>query len=275
MSGAAADVAVRLSALRLVSFIPAARDAVRVGLLTLDATQVVDLTPLGITDACDALAQLDLLRRTAGAIVHGGARVAFDVREVHLVAPIPMARSVVHDVSGTGVAFADPTTLHGPGSAMTRNEATGARGGLAAVVGATLEARSDPGEAELDDALVGTLLVLGWERPGPTGAPIVLPGAVGPFFAVPARAPERVIVTRMSPLASVPAPDQKQPLPAPDQAAFRALARMALRTHTLRPGDLLTIFPAVAETAMTSPMTAGSWIRVSAPGLGTLSLAVQ
>lgn len=277
------DAAPRLSALRLVSFIPRERDAVHVGLLTLDATQVVDLTPLGITDAYEALAQLPLLRRTAGAIVHGGARVAFDVQSVHLVAPIPLARSVVHDAVSGALEFADPTTLHGPGSAITGDVAATARGGLAAVVGATIDHRSDATDDALDDALVGTLLVLGWEQLGPSGDPIVLPGAVGPFMAVPARSPETVIVSRIAPLAVGPVADQKAQLPAPDRAAFRALARTALRTHTLRPGDLLAIFPALttamapaaAEPVGTTHVAAGSWIRVSAPGLGTLSLAVR
>ncbi len=276
MTGVATDTAAALSALRLVSFIPADRDAVHVGMLTPDATQVVDLTPLGIVDAYDALAQLGLLRRTAGAIIRGAARVSFNVESVHLVAPVPLARSVVHDAALAGLVFADPTTLHGPGSALAREAALSARGGLAVVLGETIEAGSVLSDAALDAAFSGTVLVLGWEQMGPSGHPALLPGAIGPFLAVPQRSPESVIVTHVAPLSSNPAPDQKLQLAAPDSAAFRTLARTALDTHTLRPGDLLTIFPAVPHTMHTSSVvSAGAWIRVSAPGLGSLSLAVQ
>ena len=48
MNSLAADAAPGLSALRLVSFIPAERDAVHVGLLSMDAMHVIDLAPLGI-----------------------------------------------------------------------------------------------------------------------------------------------------------------------------------------------------------------------------------
>lgn len=287
MSSTVTESVTRLSALRLVSFIPAERDAVHVGLLTLDAQQVVDLAPLGITDALEALDQLDMLRRAAGAIMHGASRTAFDMQAVHLVAPIPLARSVVHRVkhdavhhavqaSNDGVLhFADPTTLHGPGSLLSREEAGAARGGLAAVVGTTIDARTECPDALLDAALIGTLLVLGWPQPGHDGEPVLTTGAVGPFVAVPRRAPESLILTRVAPLSVVPTPDRREQFAAPDRAAFHALARAAIRSHTLRPGDLLTIFPAGSETSDGQPMSAGSWVRVSAPGLGTLSLAVR
>ena len=275
MTSTMTDTVTRLSALRLVSFIPAERDAVHIGLLSLDAQQVIDLAPLGITDAYEALEQLDMLRQTAGAIVHGSARAAFDIRQVHLVAPIPLARSVVlNDVSGT-LHFADPTTLHGPGSQLDRGDAGAARAGLAAVVGASLDARSECPDERLDAALIGTLLVLGWPQDDGAGGQMLLPGAVGPFVAVPTRRPESVIITRVAPLPLGDAADRKALLPAPDRRAFHTLAREAVRSHTLRPGDLLTIFPADPEASDGQPMLAGAWVRVSAPGLGTLSLAVR
>jgi hypothetical protein len=64
-------------------------------------------------------------------------------------------------------------------------------------------------------------------------------------------------------------------MPAPLDADFFALARAALRSHTLRPGDLITIFPEAAAPDQQSPVSGGSWVRVSAPGLGTLSLVVR
>jgi hypothetical protein len=269
-----AEATARLSAVRLVSFIPPARDAVHVGLLTPDATHVVDLTPLGISDAFEALSQLDLLRRTAGAVIRGGARVSYEVRHVHLVAPVPLARSVVRGDGTSDVAFADPTTLHGPGSPLTRSAAAEARGGLAAVLGETIAARSAATDAALDAAMVGTLLVLGWGQPGPSSEPVLLPGAIGPFLAVPVRSPECVAVRWVSPLTPPVDADHSVQLKAPGRAEFRALARAALRTHTLRPGDLLTIFPVETVPVDASTIAAGTWVRVSAPGLGTLSLAV-
>ena len=265
----------RLSALRLVSFIPPARDAVRVGLLSLDATQVVDLAPFGITDALEALAQLDMLRRAAGAIVHGATRTAFAIDAVHLVAPIPLARSVVAAPGADVPYFADPTTLHGPGSHLTRPDAEAAQGGLAAVVGVTIEARTDVTEAMLDEALVGTLVVLGWPQAGHGHATVLVPGAAGPFAAVPRRSPESILLRRVAPLGAGAIPDHTISVVAPDRQAFHALARRALRSHTLRPGDLLAIFPTVPNHSDRPPMSAGSWVRVSAPGLGTLSLAVS
>ncbi|MDZ7630172.1 MAG: hypothetical protein U5K74_02140 [Gemmatimonadaceae bacterium] len=275
MSSTSTTPVTRLSALRLMSFIPPARDAVHVGLLSLDAQQVIDLAPLGISDALEALEQLEMLQRAAGAIVHGASRVAFDIQSVHLVAPIPLARSVVHDPVTGAVQFFDPTTLHGPGSSLTRADAAAARGGLAAVVGATLDAGTVCSDAQIDAALAGSLIVLGWPQVGHDGAAAVTPGALGPFLAVPRRSPESVIVNRVAPLSVVPAPDVQLLLPAPDAAAFRGAARAALETHTLRPGDLLTIFPQVPAVSDGQPMPAGSWVRVSAPGLGTLSLAVR
>lgn len=275
MTSTMTDSVTRLSALRLVSFIPAERDAVHIGLLSLDAQQVVDLAPLGISDAYEALDQLDMLRQTAGAIVHGGARVAFDIRQVHLVAPIPLARSVVRDPVSTALHFADPTTLHGPGSLLGRGDAGAARAGLAAVVGAMLDARSECPDERLDAALIGTVLVLGWPQDDAAGGQRLFPGAVGPFVAVPTRRPESVLISRVAPLPLGDAPDRRSMLAAPNREAFHALARAAVESHTLRPGDLLTIFPSEPEASDGQPMRAGSWVRVSAPGLGTLSLAVQ
>jgi hypothetical protein len=304
MSAISVDAMARLSALRLVSFIPANRDAVHVGMLTPDATRVVDLSTLGIEDAHDGLAQLPLLRRTAGAIIHGGVHQALDVRTVHMVAPIPLARCVVHTGDASAPIFADPTTLHGPGSALSRGDAQTARAGLATVVGETLAARTPVDDNALDAALIGTTLVLGWVRTGPDGNPQLLPGAIGPFVAVPMRQPESVICTLVAPIpvapsisasnadsehaesANVASPnagaslaDHKHQMPAPGADAFRRLARAALASHTLHAGDLLTIFPAGADAgsgaADAFAPTPGSWIRVSAPGLGTLSLAVS
>ncbi len=273
-STATEPVVTRLSALRLVSFIPAERDAVHVGLLSQDAQQIVDLAPLGIADAYEALEQLGMLRQAAGAILHGAARTAFAVSTVHLVAPIPLARSVVLDAAGA-VRFADPTTLHGPGSLLGRDDAGGSAAGLAAVVGATIDAGAECTDELLDEALIGTLLVLGWPQAGPTGEATMLPGAVGPFVAVPRRNPESLVLTLVPPLALVPTPERKQLSAAPDREAFHALARVAVRSHTLRAGDLLTIFPTAPSAGSGAPLPAGSWVRVSAPGLGTLSLAVK
>ncbi len=275
MTGVTIASVARLSALRLVSFIPPARDAVHVGLLSLDATQVIDLAPFGITDALEALAQLDMLRRAAGAIVHGATRTAFAIDAVHLVAPIPLARSVVAAPGADAPHFADPTTLHGPGSHLARPDAAAAQGGLAAVVGATIESRADLTEAMLEEALVGTLVVLGWPQAGHDQATVLVPGAVGPFVAVPRRSPESILLRRVAPLGASAVADDSISVRAPDRPAFHALARSALRSHTLRPGDLLAIFPPVSEDSDRPPMSAGSWVRVSAPGLGTLSLAVR
>ncbi len=275
MTGGATPVVERLSAVRLVSFIPANRDAVHVGLLSLDATEVIDLAPFGITDALEALTQLDMLRRAAGAIVHGPTRAAFAIDRVHLVAPIPLARSVVA-ADDTGVLhFADPSTLHGPGSQLSRTDAAAARGGLATVVGATLAAGSELTDVMLDDALIGSVVVLGWPQLGHDQANVLTPGAVGPFLAVPRRNPESIVVRRVAPLAAGAVADETESVAAPDRSALHALARSALRTHTLRPGDLLAIFPYASEAADRPPMLPGSWVRVSAPGLGTLSLAVR
>ena len=275
MTGVTMDAVARLSALRLVSFIPRERDAVHVGLLSLDATQVIDLAPFGITDALEALAQLDMLRRAAGAIVHGATRTAFAIDRVHLVAPIPLARSVVATPLSEIPHFADPTTLHGPGSHFSRTDAAAAQGGLAAVVGATIGARAELTDAMLDEALVGTLVVLGWPQPGQDKATVLGPGAVGPFVAVPRRSPESILLRRVAPVGGPAVADDTTTVVAPDRQAFHALARRAVRSHTLRPGDLLAIFPPVSEEANRPPMSAGSWVRVSAPGLGTLSLAVR
>ncbi len=281
----AAGVAPSLSALRLVSFVPHQRDAVHVGLLSPDAQQVVDLAGFGITDALEAIAQLDMLRRAAGAIMHGAARNAFAVSAVHLVAPIPLARSVVQ-ASPAGVPqFADPTTLHGPGGHLSRDDAQRAQVGMAAIVGATLAARTPVDDDALDAALVGSVLVLGWPQDGPGGERLLLPGAVGPFAAVPRRRPESLVITRVAPLSAAPlsaavlsaapAADDKVKLAAPDGPEFLAVARAALRTHTLHPGDLITIFPASTVATDRPAVSSGSWVRVSAPGLGTLSLAVR
>ncbi len=275
VNSTAAETVTRLSAVRLVSFIPPERDAVHVGLLSLDAQEVIDLAALGVTDALEAISQLGMLRRAAGAILHGAARTAYDIRTVHLVAPIPLARSVTQRTDSEDPHFADPATLHGPGSALGRAQAASAQPGLAAVVGTTIDARSDCSDAALDAALIGTLLVLGWPQDDHTDTQLLVPGAVGPFVAVPCRSPESLVITRVSPLAETVLPDRKALVPAPDRAAFHALARAAIRSHTLRAGDLLAIFPSGADTANGLTMAAGSWVRVSAPGLGTLSLAVR
>jgi len=271
----ATDTGARLSALRLVSFIPQARDAVHVGLLTPDAQQVVDLTHLGITDALDAFERLSMLRQTAGAIVHGAARTSFVVSEVHLVAPIPLVRSVVRVTDTTALHFADPATLHGPGGHLGRVEAAEAQVGLAAVVGETIEATRSCSDDQLDVALSGSVLVIGWPQAGPDGAPMLQPGAVGPFVAVPRRRPESLMLTAVAPLDVHGTPDVKHTLVAPSDAEFLSLAREALRTHTLRPGDLLTIFPGQSLVPQGTVIAGGSWIRATAPGLGTLSLAVR
>ena len=275
MSSPATAVTTRLSALRLVSFVPHQRDAVHVGLLTPDAQQVVDLTRLGITDALEALDQLEMLRRAAGAILHGAARVVYPVSGLHLVAPIPLVRSVVLAPGKVAPDFADPATLHGPGGHLGRHDANEVRAGLAAVIGETLEARAPCDDATLDRALVGTVLVLGWPHSGHDGQPVLRPGAVGPFVAVPRRRPESLILTHVAPLAPDAAPDHRQVARASGDAEFIALARRALASHTLRPGDLLTIFPPLAEPPVQAPVAGGSWVRVTAPGLGTLSLAVR
>ncbi len=276
MTTSATAVAPALSALRLVSFVPHERDAVHVGLLSPDAQQVVDLAGFGITDALEAIEQLDLLRRAAGAILHGPARSAFAVSAVHLVAPIPLARGVVQGTPDGAPHFADPTTLHGPGGHLSRDDARGARVGMAAIVGAIIEAHATLDDDALDAALVGSMLVLGWPQDAAGGATtVLLPGAVGPFAAVPRRRPESLMLTHVAPLAAAPAPDEKLVLAAPDGAAFIRVARAALRTHTLRPGDLITIFPDSVAAADRTVVSGGSWIRVSAPGLGTLSLAVR
>lgn len=269
------SVATRLSALRLVSFIPHQRDAVHVGLLTPDAQQVVDLGGLGITDAFEALDQLDMVRRAAGAIIHGAARVAFQVSGLHLVAPIPLVRSVVLAPGAATPDFADPATLHGPGGHLGRDDAALTRAGLAAVVGTTLMARTPCDDATLDQALVGTVMVLGWPQAGHDGVPVLRAGAVGPFVAVPRRRPESLFLAHVAPLSPDAPVDRTLSATAPTDAAFLALARLALASHTLRPGDLLTIFPALSEPPMQRPVASGSWVRVSAPGLGTLSLAVR
>ncbi len=275
MTSPATDVATRLSALRLVSFIPHQRDGVHVGLLTPDAQQVIDLAGLGITDALDALDQVVMLRQAAGAIIHGAARTAFPVSGLHLVAPIPLVRSVVLAPGEVSPAFADPSTLHGPGGHLGRDDAALAQVGLAAVVGTTLDARTSCDDATLDRALVGTVLVLGWPQQGHDGLPALRPGAVGPFVAVPRRRPDSLIITHVAPLAPDAPADHKVSVSAPGDAEFAALARRALASHTLRPGDLLTIFPTVTGPSVAWPVAGGSWVRVSAPGLGTLSLAVR
>ena len=264
----------QLSTLRLVSFVPLERDAVHVGLLTPDAQHVVDLAHLGISDVLDAIDQLEMLRRAAGAIVHGPARTAYAMNAVHLVASLPLARSVIQMHGADTVSFADPTTLHGPGGHLSRNDARAARAGLAAVVGQVLSAGTHCTDDMLDAALIGTTVVLGWPQDGPRPDAELRPGAVGPFVAVPRRRPESVMITRVSPIGTADSANAQQILPAPGDPEFFALARAALRTHTLHPGDLITIFPDDPPVADRSPMDAGSWIRVSAPGLGTLSLAV-
>lgn len=271
----ATDTGARLSALRLVSFIPQARDAVHVGLLTPDAQQVVDLTHLGISDALDAFERLGMLRQTAGAIVHGAARTSFAVHEVHLVAPIPLVRCVVRIAGASAPHFADPATLHGPGGHLGRLEARDAQVGLAAVVGEVVEATRSCSDEQLDGALSGSVLVVGWPQSGPDGSQVVLPGAVGPFVAVPRRRPETLMLTAVAPLSVAATPDVKHSHLAPSDEEFLALAREALRTHTLRPGDLLTIFPGSARPPLDTPIAGGTWIRAAAPGLGTLSLAVR
>lgn len=274
MTSPATATAVRLSALRLVSFIPAERDAVHVGLLAPDAQHVIDLSALGITDALEAIDQLDLLRQTAGAIVHGAARTAFETSAVHLVAPIPLVRSVVQRPGADGApVFADPATLHGPGGHLGRDDAAAACAGLAAVVGTTLDAHTTPDDATLDRALVGTVLVLGWPQPGHDGQMAIGPGAVGPYLAVPRRRPDALLLSHVAPLAPGLPPDWKATATAPGDAEFFALARRALTSHTLRPGDLLTIFPPSPVPPV--PVAGGTWVRLSAPGLGTLSLAVR
>ncbi|MES3032657.1 MAG: hypothetical protein V4813_01520 [Gemmatimonadota bacterium] len=274
MTSPATHVATRLSALRLVSFVPPQRDAVHVGLLTPDAQHVIDLAGLGITDALEALDQLPMLRQAAGAIVHGAARTAFPVSGLHLVAPIPLVRSVVSAPGQSAPAFADPATLHGPGGHLSRDEAAAAQVGMAAVVGTTLDARVHVDDETVHDALVGTVLVLGWPQPGHDGQPALRAGAVGPFVAVPRRRPDALILTHVAPLAPGAPDDHKRTVPAPTDAEFVALARRALASHVLRPGDLLTIFPTVTGPAVPWPVTGGSWVRASAPGLGSLSLAV-
>ncbi len=275
MISPATGTAPALSALRLVSFVPHERDAVHVGLLSPDAQQVVDLAGFGITDALEAIAQLDMLRRAAGAIMHGAARNAFAVSAVHLVAPIPLARSVVQASPGGVPQFADPTTLHGPGGHLSRDDARLAQVGMAAIVGTTLDARTPVDDDALDAALVGSVLVLGWPQVGPGGEQLLLPGAVGPFAAVPRRRPESLVITCVAPLSAAPVADDKVVLAAPDGPEFVAVARAALRSHTLHPGDLITIFPASSVATDRPAVSGGSWVRVSAPGLGTLSLAVR
>lgn len=275
MTSSATAPVTKLSALRLVSFIPAERDAVHVGLLSPDAQHVVDLSGLGITDALEALDRLDMLRQTAGAIVHGAARTAFSTSAVHLVAPIPLVRSVVQRAGAAMPLFADPVTLHGPGGHLGRSDAVRACAGLAAVVGTTLDAGSSPDDDALDRALIGTVLVLGWPQPGHDDLPELRPGAVGPYVAVPRRRPETLVLTHVAPLAPDAATDRKRSVAAPGDAEFFALARAALASHTLRPGDLLTIFPQVTTPVDEHPLAGGSWVRLSAPGLGTLSLAVR
>ncbi len=275
MIGPPTNVAPALSALRLVSFVPHERDAVHVGLLTPDAQHIVDLAGVGITDALEAIEQLDMLRRAAGAIMHGAALNAFAVSAVHLVAPIPLARSVVQASPGSVSQFAEPTTLHGPGGHLGRDDARGARVGVAAIVGTTIAARAAVDDDALDAALIGSVLVLGWPQDGPGGERLLLPGAVGPFAAVPRRRPESLVLTCVAPLSATPVADGKVVLAAPDGAQFVDVARDALRSHTLRPGDLITIFPASVVATDRPVVTGGSWVRVSAPGLGTLSLAVR
>jgi hypothetical protein len=272
----AAGHAVALSALRIVSFVPLERDAVHVGLLASDAQHVVDLVPLGINDVLDALTQSGTLRQTAGAIMHGAARTELPVRQVHLVAPIPMARSVVFDGDTDEIVFADPTTLHGPGGHLRPTDAAHARVGLAAVVGETLSAAEHPDEHDIQRALIGSLLVLGWSQEAPGGAVRVLPGAIGPFVALPLRHPDSLALTLSSPdLSAAPSDaERRRDARAPVQADFVALARRALTTHSLRTGDLLVIFPARARISNV-PIRVGFWVRASAPGLGTLSLAVR
>lgn len=277
MSGIAAEGVPRLSALRLVSFIPAERDAVRVGLLAPDAREVVDLTGLGITDALEAVAQLPMLRQAAGAILHGAARVALPVESVHLVAPLPLVRCVVQDGAGAAPRFLDPDTPHGPGGHVARDAVAGVRVGLGCLVAATLDTGASHDDAAIASALAGSVLVLGWPRADHAheGSSACTPGALGPYLAVPARRPETLRLTGVAPLAPVVTPDVQHQWPAPAPGQFVALARRALASHTLRPGDLLVIFPVDATPAPAWPAVAGSWLRASAPGLGTLSLAVR
>lgn len=265
----------RLSAIRIVSFVTAARDAVRVGLLTSDAAHVVDLTALGIADAFDAVSAVPMLRRTAGAILHGSAPGRLPVQDVHLVAPVPMARSVVRGPAGVAPVFADPGTFQGPGGHLGGDEARHAAVGLGVIVGALMAAAPAADAASVDAALAGTVLVVGWPQPGPGGERMLLPGAIGPYLAVPCRQPDTLHRTQVPPLlAGAPAvADVRHAVPAPTVADFVALARHARLTHTLQPGDLLVIFPDAAGAD--GPVPAGSWIRGSAPGLGTLSLAVR
>jgi hypothetical protein len=274
MTRPATELPARLSTLRLVSFVPRERDGVHVGLLTPDAQHVVDLAHLGITDVLEAIGQLETLRRAAGAIVHGPSRTAHAVSDVHLVASLPLARSVVVLGDSALVSFADPATLHGPGSHLTRTDALTARVGLAAVVGQTVKATAHCGDDVLVDALVGSTIILGWLQHGAEPEPVLRPGAVGPFLGVPRRHPESVMITRVAPIGTPDAPDAQQILPAPDDRQFFAAARAALRTHALHPGDLITIFPDESAAPALSQVDSGSWVRVSAPGLGTLSLAV-
>jgi len=275
MNDSSPFVAATLSALRLVSFVPHGRDAVHVGLLSLNAEQVVDLETLGISDALEAIDQLPMLRQAAGAIMRGATRHAFPVHAVHLVAPIPLVRCVVQASLLLPPVFADPVTLHGPGGHLSRGDAAKACVGLAAVVGDVVKAGQDRDDRTFDGALVGTVLVLGWPQPGPDGHDVLLPGAVGPFVAVPRRRPESLRLTHVAPLSAVPVDDVEVSLSAPCDDEFLALARVAARSHTLRPGDLLTIFPQSAEPNEPLAVDAGSWLRASAPGLGTLSLAVR
>lgn len=275
MTGPLSADHLKLSALRLVSFVPAARDAVHVGVLTPDAEQVIDLAPLGISDALEALEQLDMLRGAAGAIINGAARVAAPVNGLHLVAPIPLVRSVVlTSEADVDPLFLDPVTLHGPGGHLSRNDARSARAGLGTVVGQTIEATAACADEVLDAALVGTTLVLGWDQPGHDGLPVLQPGAIGPFVAIPRRKPESLILSHVAPLGAADGADRRRTSDAPHEDAFFDLARRALRSHTLRPGDLLTIFPEDANAGV-DPVPGGSWVRVSAPGLATLSLAVR
>ncbi len=286
MTSQATASATRLSALRLVSFVPAARDAVHVGLLTPDAQHVIDLAPLGVTDALEAIDAIDMLRRAAGAIVHGDARRAIPVQGLHLVAPIPLVRSVVqasalpgrvpqgHPLGTDALRFLDPATLHGPGGHISRIEAESASVGLGTVVGSTLAAGAVISDDELDEALIGSVLMLGCARRGDDGGPECHPVAFGPFVAVPRRRPESLVCSRVAPLAPGAPADRQRVVTAPSDADVVALARRALRSHTLRPGDVLTIFPDVLMTAQDA-VAGGSWVRCSAPGLGTLSIAVR
>lgn len=275
--------------MRLVSFlpnVPSGPAGAHVGVLSHDATRVVDLTAIGLEDVFAALERLEQLKRVAAHLLRSPGSVAYPADAVRLVAPVPYARTVrrvpVLEAAGKNdmlpaslaelplppLHFGHPADIHGPGDVL--RVPASSRGALSLGIACVLGGGGRNLRDQAESHVAGYALAAEWVEG--EGSELAVQLVMGPWLVTPdeladLRRGPGVFDLQLMGLNG----ERATPLhPLPLDTDFPAMIAEASERYLLRAGDVFVVGAGVRGV-----VARGLPLGVDAPRLGRLTFQVQ